>query len=49
MIGDINEDHLDDTANVFLSFMNENSYHQVIRNPTTDRGSMIDHVYCKIF
>ena len=46
IIGDINEDLLDDTANVFLTFMNENSYHQVVRNPTTDRGSMIDHVYC---
>ena len=36
IIGDINEDLLDDTANVFLTFMIENSYHQVVKNHTTD-------------
>lgn len=46
IIGDINEDVLDDTSNVFVTFMNENSYEQMVKSPTTDRGSLIDHVYC---
>ena len=47
VIGDFNEDLTDSEtcSNRFLKFMMDNRFKQFVMTPTTDRGTMIDHVY----
>ncbi|XP_019848907.1 PREDICTED: uncharacterized protein LOC109580300 [Amphimedon queenslandica] len=45
IIGDFNEDLLANNPNRLLSFLTDNNFKQMVKTPTTDRGTLIDHVY----
>ena len=45
VLGDFNEDLLQKPDSRVLSLMSSNRYKQLIETPTTDRGTLIDHVY----
>ena len=45
VLGDFNEDLLQKPDSRVLSLMSSNGYEQLVQSPTTDRGTMIDHVY----
>lgn len=52
VMGDFNEDistycytNVDASQTQLLRWMLENGFHQIVRTPTTDRGTLIDHVY----
>ena len=51
LMGDFNEDMSEYSAQSaqivrLLRFMSDNGYDQLIKTPTTDRGTLIDHIYC---
>jgi hypothetical protein len=53
IMGDFNEDlyiHANHTSQTIqlLTFMSNNGYRQLINTPTTDRGTLIDHIYSNI-
>lgn len=45
VLGDFNEDLLQKPDSRTLSLMSSRGYEQLVQSPTTDRGTMIDHVY----
>ena len=45
ILGDFNEDLYDNTHSHILDIMSNNGYTQLVQSPTTDRGTLIDHVY----
>ena len=45
VLGDFNDDIKDDTHSKVLEFMSSNTYTQLVSHPTTDRGTLIDHIY----
>lgn len=45
VLGDFNEDLLQKPDSRVLRLMSSNGYEQLVQSPTTDRGTMIDHVY----
>ena len=50
-MGDFNEDlceYVIPSAETLrlLNFMSANGYSQIVNTPTTDRDTLIDHVYC---
>ena len=45
ILGDFNEDLCDNTHSHILDIMSNNGYTQLVQSPTTDRGTLIDHVY----
>ena len=45
ILGDFNEDLYDNTHSRILDIMSNNGYTQLVQSPTTDRGTLIDHVY----
>ena len=45
VVGDFNEDLLQKPDSRVLSLMSSNGYEQLVQSPTTDRGTMINHVY----
>ena len=45
ILGDFNEDLYDSTHSRILDIMSNNGYTQLVQSPTTDRGTLIDHVY----
>ncbi len=45
VLGDFNEDLLQKPDSRVLSLMSSNGYAQLVQSPTTDRGTLIDHVY----
>ena len=44
IVGDFNEDILENNTRI-TNFFKEYGYHQLIQRPTTDQGSLLDHVY----
>ncbi|XP_062580740.1 uncharacterized protein LOC134242656 [Saccostrea cucullata] len=46
VIGDFNQDLLNHQTSI-LSFMTSNGFRQCLENPTTENGTLIDHVYIK--
>ena len=45
VLGDFNEDVLHTDCRI-TSFMSSHGYTQIVNSPTTNRGTLIDHVYC---
>ena len=45
ILGDFNEDLYDNTHSCILDIMTNNGYTQLVQSSTTDRGTLIDHVY----
>jgi len=45
VLADFNEDLLQKPDSRILSLMSSNGYQQLAQSPTTDRGTLIDHVY----
>ena len=48
ILGDFNEDLSDTIQSRILNVMSNHGYTQLVQSPTTDRGTLIDHVYCNI-
>ena len=45
VLGYFNEDLVQNPDSRMLSLMSNNGYKQLVQSPTTDRGTLIDHVY----
>ena len=45
ILGDFNEDLYDDTHSRILDMMTSTGYTQLVQSPTTDRGTLIDHMH----
>jgi len=45
LVGDFNVNYLSDARNDLLLFMTDRNYQQVVSEPTTDYGSLLDHIY----
>ena len=45
ILGDINENIYDNTHSHILDTMTSSGYTQLVQSPTTDRGTLIDHMY----
>ena len=45
ILGDFNEDIMQNNDNRIVSFMSSSGYTQLVNSPTTARGTLIDHVY----
>ena len=45
ILGDFNKDIYSNTHSCILDIMSNNGYTQLVQSPTTDRGTLIDHVY----
>ena len=45
VMGDFNEDIIDKRDSRILNLMPSNAYTQLVSHPTTDRGTLIDHIY----
>jgi len=45
VMGDFNDNQVKDTNSPILSYMNRIGFRQLIRRPTTDNGSLLDHIY----
>ena len=45
ILGDFNENLLSQSNTNVVSLMSNNGYTQLVRSPTTDNGTLIDHVY----
>ena len=46
VLGDFNEDLITCPATQLLSLMSSHGFSQLVDCPTTDNGSLLDHVYC---
>ena len=46
LLGGFNEDILHQTNSTIVSFMSSHGYTQLVKSPTSARGTLIDHVYC---
>ena len=44
ILGDFNEDLLDNKTNI-CNFFQQNGFKQLIHQPTTNQGSLLDHIY----
>ena len=47
VVGDFHEDILNVPDSRILSLMSHYGFSQLVQAPTTDRGTLIDHVHCK--
>ena len=47
VLGDFNEDLLAKPNSRLVTLMAQYGYSQLVPIPTTDKGTLIDHVYCK--
>ena len=45
ILGDFNEDVLHQQNSTLQSFMSDSGFTLLVKSPTTDQGSLIDHVY----
>ena len=45
VLGDINDDALSNSGSAVERFMLSHGYTQLVRHATTDRATLIDHVY----
>ena len=45
ILGDFNEDILSQPNSRVVSLMSNHGYSQLVTSPTTDQGTLIDHVY----
>lgn len=45
VLGDFNDDLLANPNSHLVNFMSQHGYSQLVHNPTTDNGSLIDHIY----
>ncbi len=48
ILGDFNDDLITKTDMRLQNFMSSHEYSQLVHEPTTDNGSLIDHVYSNI-
>ena len=48
ILGDFNEDIFDKPDSPLLILMQNNGFSQLVSYPTTDRGTVIDHIYINI-
>ena len=46
ILGDFNDDLLSTTSSRLLQFMSSKGFYQLVQGPTTDSGSLFDHIYC---
>ena len=46
IMGDFNEDLLSKPDSKLVELMAQCGYSQLVHTPTTDKGTIIDHVYC---
>ena len=46
IMGDFNEDLLAKPDSMLATLMAQCGYSQLVHTPTTDNGTLIDHVYC---
>ena len=47
ILGDFNDDLLStSTSSRLLQFMSSKGFSQLVQGPTTDSGSLLDHIYC---
>ena len=44
VLGDFNEDLMENKTNI-CSFFQQYQFKQLIQQPTTDQGSLLDHIY----
>ena len=45
ILGDFNEDLYNNTHSSILNIMNSSNFKQIVQSPTSDRGTLIDHMY----
>ena len=45
VLGDFNEDFLAKADSRLVTLMSQYEFSQLVQTPTTDRGTLIDHVY----
>ena len=45
ILGDFNEDLLSKSTSTLLQLMSTRGFHQLVQLPTTDSGSLLDHIY----
>ena len=43
-LGDFNEDSYNNTHSI-LNIVNSSNFKQIVQSPTSDRGTLIDHMY----
>ena len=46
IMGDFNEDLLSKPDSKLVELMAQYGFSQLVHTPTTDKGTLIDHVYC---
>ena len=46
ILGDFNENLLSPSPSPLLQLMSSRRFYQLVQGPTTDSGSLLDHIYC---
>lgn len=49
VVGDVNDDNLCDNGSQVERFMLSHGYTQLVKHPTTDRATLVDHAYFSVW